>query len=86
MMIRRHLDFHDFSLDKGRGWARSAHLWTLERMIAADFVSGDMRSTAIALGLRALRAVPLFRSCSNRPGGREAGLPDGTCGHWSFAC
>jgi hypothetical protein len=86
MMIRRHLDFHDFNLDKGLGWARSAHLWTLERMIAADCIPGDIRSTAIALVLRALRAVPLFRSRACESEGRAVGLPDGAQRVWSFAC
>jgi hypothetical protein len=81
MMIR-----NEFNFNKGLGWARSAHLWTLERMIAADCVPGDIRSTAVALTLRALRAVPLFRSRACEPEGRAAGLPDGHRRSWAFAC
>jgi hypothetical protein len=74
----------DVRLSKGLGWARSAHLWTLERMIAADLGSGDLRWAAIALALRALRALPPFRSEADDTEGRATGLPDGR--HWSFAC
>jgi len=81
MMIR-----HDLRLSKGLGWARSAHLWTLERMIAADCVPGDVRGTVIALALRALRAMPPFRRSADEAEGRVTGLPDGRSGHWSFAC
>jgi hypothetical protein len=74
----------DVRLSKGLGWARSAHLWTLERMIAADLGSGDLRWAAIAFALRALRALPPFRSEADDTEGRATGLPDGR--HWSFAC
>jgi len=77
---------HDLRLGKGLGWVRSAHLWTLERMIAADFGGGDLRWTAIAFALRALCALPPFRSGADATEGRTAGLPDGRSGHWSFAC
>ena len=77
---------HDLRLGKGLGWARSAHLWTLERMIAADFGGGDLRWAALALALRALRAMPPFRHGTDATEGRTAGLPDGHPGHWCFAC
>src|SRR5665213_1031425 len=77
MMIRHPLDFHDFNLNKGLGWARSAHLWTLERMIAADLGGGDIQWAIIAFVLRALRGVALFKNRANPPEGRAAGLPDG---------
>ena len=77
---------HDLRLSKGFGWARSAHLWTLERMIAADLGSGDLRWAAIAFALRALRALPPFRSGADATEGRTAGLPDGRSGGWCFAC
>jgi hypothetical protein len=77
---------HDLSLSKGLGWARSAHVWTLERMIAADLGSGDLRWAAIAFALRALRALPPFKSEGDKAEGRSAGLPDGRLGRCSFAC
>jgi hypothetical protein len=75
---------HDLRLSKGLGWARSAHLWTLERMIAADFGGGDLRWAAVAFALRALRALPSFKNGADATEGRATGLPDGR--HWSFAC
>lgn len=75
---------YDTSLSKGLGWARSAHLWTLERMIAADFGGGDLRWTAVAFALRALRALPSFKNGVDATEGRATGLPDER--HWSFAC
>jgi hypothetical protein len=55
-------------------------------MIAADFGGGDLRWAAIAFALRALCALPPFRSGADATEGRTAGLPDGRSGHWSFAC
>jgi hypothetical protein len=82
-MIRHDLRLSK-SLGKGLGWARSAHLWMLERMIAADFGSGDLRWAAVGFALRALRALPPFKNGADATEGRATGLPDGR--HWSFAC
>lgn len=77
---------YDLRLSKGLGWARNAHLWTLERMIAADLSSGDLRWAAIAFALRTLRTLPPFRSGADEAEGRTTGLPDGRLCRWSFAC
>ena len=82
-MIRHDLRLSK-SLGKGLGWARSAHLWTLERMIAADLGSGDLRWAAVTFALRALRALPPFKNGADAMEGRVTVLPDGR--HWSFAC
>lgn len=81
MMIR-----NGWNLNKGLGFVRVVHVWTLERMIAADYAPGDMRWTLMVLALRALRGISPFKARICESEGRTTGLPDGRCGNWSLAC